>query len=222
MAARRQQRDTPASAEQPFDPSADVAIGVQHDLDGRNAIVGQPAQRRGDRAQAVAPILAPMAGDKELRHAAIAQARRRQLGPGFHQRVDAGVAGDEHRAADAFLHEILGGERRRREQQVGAGVDRGAIFLLGPRHGHVVAAQPGFDMGDRHSRCEAGQRAAERARGVALDDNQVGSAGEQGANRRGDALDVGMRVLVAGAAQPRRRIGVKLIVGGVEPRMLSS
>lgn len=37
-----------------------------------------------------------------------------------------------------------------------------------------MAAQPGLDVGNRHRRCEAGERAPERARGVALDDDQVG------------------------------------------------
>jgi hypothetical protein len=76
-------------------------------------------------------------------------------------------------------------------------------------------------MGDRHSGGETGQRAAERARGVALDDDQVRTAGEQSTNRCRNALDVGVRVLVAGAVEPRRRKVGKLIVGGIEPGVLS-
>jgi hypothetical protein len=49
--------------------------------------------------------------------------------------------------------------------------------------------------------CERGQRPAERARSVALDDQQVRRVGQPRAQRRGDLADMAVRVLLAGAAE---------------------
>ena len=183
--------------------------------------MGELAQRERDRAQSVAPILAAVAGDQQSRHSAVAKAGRRKPGPRLHDRIDAGVAGDEDRSGDSFLAEIGGGEDRRREQQVGVGVDRGAILLFRPGHRRVMASKPGFDMRDRDCGDTSRERSAERARRVALDDQQVRRLAQLRQDRRGDALDVRMRVLRPRAVQPGRRVSAKAMIGGVEVDMLA-
>ena len=106
--------------------------------------------------------------------------------------------------------EICGGQRGRREQQVSLGVDRRAIFLFGPGHGRIVAAQPRLDVRDRDGGDEPRQSAAEGARRIALDDQQVGTPAKLRLDRRGDALDVRMRVFRrrgSGAASLDKRRG---------------
>ncbi len=67
------------------------------------------------------------------------------------------------RAGDIFGAEIFRREPGRREQQLSARVDRGAIFLLRPGECGVVGPEPGFDMGDRNVRREGRERSADRA-----------------------------------------------------------
>ena len=53
-------------------------------------------------------------------------------------------------------------------------------------------------MRNRHAGGETAQRRAQRARCVALDDQQIGGGHEQVANRCGDLAHVEVRVLFAG------------------------
>ena len=122
------------------------------------------------------------------------------------QRVDRGVAGDVDRAADT-----LSARGWRRPAAVGANSRSAwasiarAIFLLGPRQMRVVGPKARLDMRDRNAGGEAGERGAERARRVALDDQQVGRRPSNGRERRGDRADVRVRVFLAGAIELRPR-----------------
>jgi len=123
-------------------------------------------------------------------------------------------------ARHALAGEIEGGEVGRREQQVGARVDLGAIFLLRPRQRAVAGAEPGFDMGERDRGCERGARAAERARRIALDDQQVGRPREQRSKRGFDFADVRVGILLAGTVEMERGINVQAMVPWIERSML--
>jgi len=108
------------------------------------------------------------------------------------QGIDSGIAGDVDRAAYPLARQIGGGELGRREQQRRFGVDRGAIFFFGPGKRFVVGPEARFDMRDRNSGGEAPQCRSERARGIALDDQQIGAGNQQAATaaatvRRGRA-----------------------------------
>ena len=85
-----------------------------------------------------------------------------------------------------------------------------------------MASKPGFDVRDRDRGDTARQRPAERARSVALDDQQVGRLAQLRQDRRGDPLDVRMGVVRARAVEAGRRIGAEAMVGGVEAGMLTA
>ena len=84
-----------------------------------------------------------------------------------------------------------------------------------------MASKPSFDMRDGDRRDTSGEGSAERARRVSLDDQQVRGVAQLGQHRRGDALDVQVRVLRAWAIQPGRRIGPETMVRGVEVDVLA-
>lgn len=78
-------------------------------------------------------------------------------------------------------------------------------------------------MADRHIGPLGADRAAERGRGVALDDEQVGAVAaqlEQGRDR--DLANVAVRVLAPGTAQPDDREAGEAMLGRVERGMLAA
>jgi len=60
----------------------------------------------------------------------------------------------------------------RSEQEVGEEVDLNSIFLLRPGERRIMRAQPGFDVGERDGFSGRGARSAERARRIALHDDE--------------------------------------------------
>ena len=141
--------------------------------------------------------------------------------------VNPRVAGDMDLARHVLGTKIRRSRRRRRKQQFRLGIDRRPIFLLGPRKLRIVRPQARFDMSDRHSSGEAGQGCAQRARRIALDDEQVELEAKCGKQRGGDCLNVAVRVLFAGALKvtdrdateaERRRIKVRVLAGQDEAR----
>jgi hypothetical protein len=84
-----------------------------------------------------------------------------------------------------------------------------------------MTSKPGFDMRDRDRGDTSGQRSAECARSVALDDQQVWRLVQLRQDRRGDALDVLVRVGSPRAVQPGRRVRAQPMVGGVEIDVLA-
>lgn len=76
-------------------------------------------------------------------------------------------------------------------------------------------------MRDRHASGERGERRAHRARGVALDDDQVGRSGKPRQQRRRHRADVAVRILLAGAFEPFGRIAIQPEVRGIERRVLA-
>src|SRR6185436_19965865 len=89
-----------------------------------------------------------------------------------------------------------------------------------PGQSAVAGAEPGFDMGERDRGCERGPRAAERARRIALDDQQVGWPREQRSKRRFDFADVRVGILFAGTVELERGINVQAMVAWIERSML--
>jgi hypothetical protein len=75
-------------------------------------------------------------------------------------------------------------------------------------------------MGNRNSSQEPGERAAESARGVALDYDQVGGRAQQCQHRGRNHLDVPVRIDVARAAKLHRRIGLDPKIRRIETGVL--
>jgi hypothetical protein len=161
-----------------------------------------------------------VAGDQHSR-TAVADGWRGKLRKPVEQRVDAGVAGDEHLARHPFGPQVGGGAGCRCEQQLGIGVDRFAIFLFRSGQRGIVGAQAGLDVCDGNAGAEARKRGAKRARRIALDHQQVGRVCKQRRKRRGHRLDVAVRVLLAGAAERDAGKAAEPELGGIEQRMLS-
>ena len=84
-----------------------------------------------------------------------------------------------------------------------------------------MAAQARFYMRDRQFGPESGERAAQRTRRVALDDEQVGAIMERSKYSFGNILDVTVRVSRAGAMQLRGRALAEPVIRRIEAGMLS-
>jgi hypothetical protein len=78
-----------------------------------------------------------------------------------------------------------------------------------------------FDMGDRDRPAERRKRCRERARRIALHDNQVGRGPELAEHRGGHGRDVPVRVLLAGAVEIYCREVAKPEILSPELRMLA-
>lgn len=220
MAARRKQADAPAPAERFLERARNVPVGVKQHVDRCAPGLGKLAQGASDRLQPVGPAFAAVARGEQSRRAGFAKHRRGQVGARPEHCVDARIAGDEDIALNSLLPQIGRGERRGREQKVGARVDRRSIFLLRPRHCRVVAAQARLDMRDWNGSPETGERAAERARRVTLHDQQVRAHGQRLEHGLGDLLDMAVGVGRPGAAEPDRLAVAKAVVGWIEVGVL--
>ena len=75
-------------------------------------------------------------------------------------------------------------------------------------------------MRDGQSSPEPGDRPAERARRVALDDQQIRPLLKRLQKRAGDVLDVPVRIGRARAMELRRVAVAKTVIGGIEAGML--
>jgi len=93
--------------------------------------------------------------------------------------------------------EVLGGEIGRREEQIGVGIDRAAIFLFGPGEQGVVRPKARFDMSNRSICDESSKRGAEGARRVALDDDQVRRISQQRQKRGCNRANMRVRILLS-------------------------
>jgi hypothetical protein len=82
-----------------------------------------------------------------------------------------------------------------------------------------VRPKASLDMRNGHARQETGQGSSERARAVALDDQQVGLFSQQPSHFRGNPADVIVRVCLSGAVQAHRREGFKVQIAEWEVRM---
>lgn len=130
------------------------------------------------------------------------------------QRVDDRVPGDHDRVAgDAFGRERRGGTGGRGQVQRGNPRDHPTVGLLGEGSFQIAAAQPGFDIDDRHVREEPGECTGERGGRVTLDDHHVGSAAshlggervDEDAVQRRQITVVGPRVAAPVGDDPERR-----------------
>lgn len=98
------------------------------------------------------------------------------LAYGGAQGVDAGVAGDPDLGLRlALVEQVLLAGLRGREVVLAHDVDRLAIELLGPGAADVVRAQAGLHMSHGDLQVETRERRGEAARGVAVDQDYVGS-----------------------------------------------
>ena len=161
-----------------------------------------------------------MAGDEQARH--LVADRRSHSGRCRKGGVDAAVAGDVDSAANPLPAEVGGTELRRGEQQFSVSVDGHPELLLRPRAAEVVASKPRLDMGDRNRRRFSGKRAAERARGVALDHQQLRPIrAKQVGDRPAHHGRMGVRVLLAGAAEAHGAPAAKAVIRRLELRVLA-
>lgn len=224
MVERGRQADRVMAAEQGPHRAGDVGIGMEHDLDGEIAAFRQSDERRRQRAEPGSPILAPVTSDEQA-HRALARdlpAKARQALELGEEGVDAAVAGDVDLAIAIFGAKIGGGGCGRREQHVGESVDFAAEFLLGPWRGGVEAAQTGLDMGEWQGVAARGAGPAERARRIALDDDEAGRVATPVAiERAGDVVDMVERIAATGATEGSGREAAKTVIGEVEPWVLA-
>ena len=124
-------------------------------------------------------------------------------------------------AADLLRVKICRSRFRGGEQQVGSGVDGGAIFLLGPRQTRIVGPETSFDVGDWHLRHEARQSRSQRARRVALYDKQVRPFAEQGKYGGRDGAHMAVRVQLARTVEAHDGIIPEVELLGIQVRMLT-
>jgi len=76
-------------------------------------------------------------------------------------------------------------------------------------------------MGDGHASPESGQRPAQRARCIPLDNQQVRGVNERFEQRFADRADVAVRIRGARAIETRDGIAIKSEIGRIEVGMLS-
>jgi len=141
-------------------------------------------------------------------------------GKSFQQGVDAGVPGHEDLAARTLPAKVCGVQRRRREEKVGLSIDGDAEILLRPGVLSIVAAQARFDMGDSNPRHACAQSSSERARCVALHDDEFRALYCRSDGAR-DLTDMGVRVGLTAAAQLDDRKTGHPEGAGIEFRMLA-
>ena len=84
-----------------------------------------------------------------------------------------------------------------------------------------MGAKARLDMGDRNPPIETGERPAERARGVALDDDQGGRRAKLSAKRFTNLLDMGAGIGATGAAEIERGEPIQPERMRIEPAMLA-
>ena len=137
--------------------------------------------------QTFAPAFAPMAGDKDARRCRLGSACAAAASLDREHGVDRGIAGDMDFAGDLFRAQVGGGasrsartagrQRRRSRSDIPppARAARGS-WVLSPAS-TCATATPAVN---------AGERRAQRARSVALDDEQVGRTGKSRQQRARD------------------------------------
>jgi hypothetical protein len=176
MRAGVEKRDVDPVLEQSAHRRGDAGIGMKHRVDLRDLLRRELDQRGGDPLQSLAPAFAAVARYQQMRQMTAAQRRRRQLLFDPDKGVDSRIAGQRDVAPHTFGDQVLHRRWRRGEQQVGPGIDGNAIVFLGPGKKRIVRPQARLDMGHGNSGIERRQGAPERARCVALDDDEVRSA----------------------------------------------
>ncbi|HEX6072098.1 MAG TPA: hypothetical protein VFY95_03725 [Sphingomicrobium sp.] len=189
---------------------------MKNGVDARRAATRNFHECGCDRFETFAPAFAPVTGNEKARNAPFPRRLRRQPGLDGQKRVDPAVAGHVDLARNLLVAQVARRELGRREQQVGLGVDRGAILLLGPGQAWVMRSKPCFDMGHADAGSEACERSTETARRIALDDEQVGRRAKQRKKRRGDVPHVGVRILLPGTVEEEPAIIVKREVAGID------
>ena len=179
------------------------------------------AHRGRNRVDAFGPAFAAMAGDQDLRQRPLPDGGSRQIGKHRHKRIYAAVAGEMDSAGDTLAEQIRRREMGRREQQVGEQVDLDSIFFLRPGQRRIVGAQPGFDVGERDHGRGGGARRAERARRIALDDQQIGTIGEERPQCRCNLFDMRVRVGFTRTIEGDRAIARESMLRRIERRVLA-
>jgi hypothetical protein len=157
------------AAEHVAHPYGQLGIGVEDELNGRQAFRCDLAKRVRHTLHSIAPILAPVTGHE--------QAWRRTPQSRLHrsqrtQRIDSRVSGNVDLSAGSLAPQVRGAELRWCEQELRFSIDGEPELLLRPRPASVVAAEPGLDMGDRRPRKPRSKRAAKSARRISLHDDE--------------------------------------------------
>ena len=201
VSARLDQADVLQAGEQSPHRAGDMAVRVKDHVHVRGPACPQFDQRGRDGLKALAPAFTPVAGDEQALEAGIMNSGWRKRRLGAQQSVDPSIAGHMDFTAHLLSIQVRCGELCRREKEVRVGVDRGAIFLLGPGKGRVVGPQARFDVGNVHTGNEPRERSTERTGRIALHHDQVRRIPQQRLKRFGDGADMEMRILLPRAAE---------------------
>jgi hypothetical protein len=193
------QPDVEHAAQQMPHAVRDARVRVQHE--GHLYIVSASnfAHAGRNRFEPFAPAFPAMAGNQQAPSTRLFHAGSKQR-QAFQQGIDAGVSSHFYLPAHAVAAKVRSAQRGRRKQQRRQRVDRDSKVLFGPRVQAVVAAEAGFNVGNRNVSLGCPERAAERARSVALYNDQ--SRLIQGCpNVSGDIANVKLRVGPTGAGK---------------------
>lgn len=158
-------------------------------------------QRGGNRRESVEPALAAMARHQNSRRLAAPDPSGWQLRSAIEQCVYARITRDVNIARNLLGAKILRREICGREQDLGVSIDRRPIFLLRPGKRSIMRAEPGFDVRYGHATSESRKCGPKGARGVALDDQEVGTILEARRKSLGHGADMCVRIFLSGAVE---------------------
>ena len=198
----------------------DVRIGMEDHRDGDVAPSGNHPQAGCDRPEPLPPTLPPMTGHQQLSFRVGSARRRPEQRNALEQGIDSGVAGDSNYPGDTFTSKVRRAVFGRREQQIRNRIDRDPEVFLGPGVPPVMTAKTRLDMGDWNAGELRTQGSAQRARGIALNDDQRRVPNERSQPAR-NLAGVGVRIGLAGASQLDHRQIRNAMVSDPKGRVLA-
>ena len=171
MGLRAMKDNSGCSSEQVTEAHRDVWIGVKNEIDCHEAASRNPSKRVGNPVQAIAPAFTPVTGHEKAELAQGSLPVRSRHDP--QDRICRCVPGHVNGAAHSFPAQVgraqLGGCKQKLRQRV----DPLAKALFGPRITVVVSAQTSLNVSHRNSGTTAREGAAQRARRISLNQDQV-------------------------------------------------
>lgn len=193
---------------------------MKQDLDARHSLVRDSGNGRSDAEDAIAPILATVAGDEQAWGLGCMGAA--ELTANRENGIYPAVSGNVNFSLGPFPAQICRAELGGGEEQRGNPIDRNAELFFRPGTAKIVASKARFHMGDGDAAEIRGKRSAERASSVALDDHHARTLDAQ-LPRQGlaDRSDISMRIVLTGAAQVNGGIAAKTIFRRIEGWMLA-
>ena len=177
----------------------------------------QPCDGPGRIADAAAPVLAAVRGDRDQSPGTTVAAQRLQRGgqqrgavaqplidarAGGQCGIDRGIADHVHGVGcDAFAQQVGHSAGGRRKVPMRQARGEFAVLLFGKRFARVEGAQPGFDMPDRHFVVEGGLCRSQRAGGIAVHKHRTRPHAAVQRRKTFEELAVEVRQAIVAAAQ---------------------